>query len=176
MQITDISQFIDYYQSVRTRTRRLLPLVPPEQWEWTYQPGKFTIGDLVRHMATIERFLYVETLFGRPSQYTGCGPELANGYEATIAFFDRCHAETLDMLRGLTPEHLQQKCYPLGGQGITVWKWLRLLPEHEIHHRGQLYTYLSMLGIETPPLYGLTSETVIQKGGRAYPDAAANPA
>jgi len=105
MQITDISQFIDYYQSVRTRTRRLLPLVPPEQWEWTYQPGKFTIGDLVRHMATIERFLYVETLFGRPSQYTGCGPELANGYEATIAFFDRCHAETLDMLRGLTPEH-----------------------------------------------------------------------
>jgi uncharacterized damage-inducible protein DinB len=35
--------------------------------------------------------------------------------------------------------------------------------EHEVHHRGQLYLYLSMLGFETPPLYGMTSEEVIEK-------------
>ena len=159
MQITGIYHFIDYYQSVRARTRRLLLLVPPEQLEWTYRPGKFTVGDLFRHIAAIERYLYVETLLDQPSQYIGCGPELARGYEATVAFFDRCHAETLTHLRSITAERLQQKCYPLGGPGITVWKWLRLLPEHEIHHRGQLYLYLAMLDIETPPLYGLTSET-----------------
>lgn len=158
MQITNITAFLDYYQNVRARTRRLLPLVPPERLEWTYQAGRFTIGDLFRHIAAIERFLYVETVLDRPSQYAGCGPELARGYEATTAFFDRCHSETLEILRGLPPERLQQKCYPLGGPGLTVWKWLRLLPEHEVHHRGQLYLYLSMLGIETPPLFGLTSE------------------
>jgi uncharacterized damage-inducible protein DinB len=32
--------------------------------------------------------------------------------------------------------------------------------EHEIHHRGQVYIYLSLLGVATPPLYGLTSEEV----------------
>ena len=32
--------------------------------------------------------------------------------------------------------------------------------EHEIHHRGQIYMYLGILGIETPPIYGLTSEEV----------------
>jgi hypothetical protein len=32
--------------------------------------------------------------------------------------------------------------------------------EHEIHHRGQVYIYLSLLGVATPPLYGLTSEQV----------------
>ena len=32
--------------------------------------------------------------------------------------------------------------------------------EHEVHHRGQIDLYLSMLGIPTPPLYGLTSEEV----------------
>ena len=32
--------------------------------------------------------------------------------------------------------------------------------EHEIHHRGQLYLLLSMLGVATPPIYGLTSEEV----------------
>ncbi|GEM_PF-4285679 len=32
-----------------------------------------------------------------------------------------------------------------------------------IHHRGQSYLYLLMLDVETPPLYGLTSEEVFEK-------------
>jgi uncharacterized damage-inducible protein DinB len=43
---------------------------------------------------------------------------------------------------------------------IARWKWLRLMVEHEIHHRGQVYLYLAILGVPTPPLYGLTSEEV----------------
>ena len=158
MHIPDIDSFLDYYRNVRARTRRLLLLVPHDQLEWTYRPGKFTLGDLFRHIAAIERHLYVEAVLDRPSQYAGCGPDLAPGYQATLAFFDRCHAETLALLDGLSPEQLQEKCHPLGGPGIAVWKWLRLLPEHEIHHRGQIYLYLSLLGIETPPIFGLTSE------------------
>ena len=46
------------------------------------------------------------------------------------------------------------------GAEITVWKWLRSMIEHEIHHRGQIYTYLHLLEQESPPLYGLTSEQV----------------
>ncbi len=38
------------------------------------------------------------------------------------------------------------------------------MAEHEIHHRGQLYMYLGMLGVETPPIYGLTSEEVAERG------------
>ncbi len=32
--------------------------------------------------------------------------------------------------------------------------------EHEVHHRGQLYLMLGMVGVETPPIFGLTSEEV----------------
>jgi uncharacterized damage-inducible protein DinB len=38
--------------------------------------------------------------------------------------------------------------------------------EHEAHHRGQLYMMLSMLGVATPPLYGLTEEEVRAKSVR----------
>lgn len=38
------------------------------------------------------------------------------------------------------------------------------MTEHEIHHRGQIYFCLSMLDVPTPPLYGLTSEQVIERG------------
>ena len=28
--------------------------------------------------------------------------------------------------------------------------------EHEAHHRGQIYLMLGLLGVATPPLYGLS--------------------
>jgi uncharacterized damage-inducible protein DinB len=46
---------------------------------------------------------------------------------------------------------------------MTVWKWLRAMVEHEVHHRGEIYLMLGHLGVETPPLYGLTSEEVRER-------------
>lgn len=43
---------------------------------------------------------------------------------------------------------------------MTTWKWLSMMPEHEIHHRGQIYTMLGLLDVEVPPLYGMTSQEV----------------
>jgi uncharacterized damage-inducible protein DinB len=40
--------------------------------------------------------------------------------------------------------------------------------EHECHHRGQIYLYLGMLGVPTPPLYGLTSEQVRAESKYAF--------
>ena len=53
-----------------------------------------------------------------------------------------------------------------GGAELAVGKWLRSMIEHEVHHRGQIYLYLSMIGVETPPLYGLTSEEVYERSER----------
>lgn len=46
---------------------------------------------------------------------------------------------------------------------MPVWKWLRLMIEHEIHHRGQLYQVLGDMGIETHPLFGLTEPEVLTR-------------
>jgi uncharacterized damage-inducible protein DinB len=70
------------------------------------------------------------------------------------------HQESVAIFRQLTPADLQQRCNTPDGAPITIWKWLRAMIEHEIHHRGQLYMYLGMLDIATPPIYGLTSEEV----------------
>jgi uncharacterized damage-inducible protein DinB len=67
------------------------------------------------------------------------------------------------VFRSLTAADLEKKCVTPGGTPITVWKWLRAMVEHEIHHRAQIYTYLGILGIPTPPIYGLTSEQVRER-------------
>jgi uncharacterized damage-inducible protein DinB len=96
----------------------------------------------------------------RPARYTTHGKELADGYDNVMAFVERLHAESMEIFGQLTDEDLQKKCKTPDDAPITTWKWLRLMVEHEIHHRGQVYIYLSLLGVATPPLYGLTSEEV----------------
>jgi len=70
------------------------------------------------------------------------------------------HRLSVAIFQKLNPEMLQAKIQTPAGMPITCWKWLRALVEHEIHHRGQIYLYLNMLGVKTPPLYGLTAEEV----------------
>ena len=79
--------------------------------------------------------MFAENVRGLPSRYPGHGRELADGFEETFAFLDRMHQEALP-----------------GGASLPAWKWLRSMTEHEIHHRGQIYLLLGLLGIATPPL------------------------
>jgi uncharacterized damage-inducible protein DinB len=114
----------------------------------------------VRHIAVTERYMFAENVQGRASRYTSHGKEFADGRDNVLAFMERLHAEAMEIFAKLSDEDLQGKCRNVGGTDITVWKWLRSMTEHEIHHRGQIYLYLGILGVPTPPLYGLTSEEV----------------
>lgn len=166
MEIQNIDSFLKYFGKIKQRTIRLFEYIPPEKMEWTYKTGKFTFGALIRHLAAIERFMYAETVSGRPSLYAGCGTELAEGYEATIAYYHQLHEESAAIFKQLSPAQLQQKCNTPAGIPITTWKWLRAMVEHEVHHRGQIYTYLGLLDIATPPIFGLTSEEVAAKSAQ----------
>ncbi|MEX2282141.1 MAG: DinB family protein [Gemmatimonadota bacterium] len=117
-------------------------------------------ADLVRHLAATERFMFGENAQCRPSRYPGHGPELADGYDEVIAYYRRCHEEAVRIFAALTAGDLQRRCETPGGAAIPVWKWLRSMIEHEVHHRGQIYVMLRLIGVATPALYGLTSEEV----------------
>jgi uncharacterized damage-inducible protein DinB len=160
MEITSAESFLAYLEKVRERTLRVAKRIPPERMEWSYREGKFSFGDILRHLGAIERYMFAENVMLRPSRYPGHGRELADGYAAVFAYLNRTHAEAVEIFADLSPSDLQRKCTTPGGTEIAVWKWLRSMIEHEVHHRGQIYIYLSMLDIETPPLYGLTSEEV----------------
>ena len=156
----DLADFLHYADRVRERTRRVAACIPSEHIEWTYKPGAFTLGDLVRHIAVTERFIWAETAHNRPTAYVSHGRELADGRDAVLALLDRLHEESVAQFRALTPEMLAAKCATPEGTKLTTWKWLRMMPEHEIHHRGQIYTMLGMLDVPTPPLYGMTATEV----------------
>ena len=156
----DRESFLEYWPSIRKRTLRVAACIPAEVFDWAPSPAQWSFADLLRHLGGIERGMYAETVAGRPSAYPGHGAELGRSLEEVVAYLDRCHAGSMEIFRGLTPEQWGGKCQTPAGTPITVWKWLRAMVEHEAHHRGQIYMMLGMLGVKTPPIYGLTEEEV----------------
>ena len=78
MQITTVSGFLDYYERVRERTLNLIHVVQPEHLDWCYKPGKYSIGDMIRHIGALERYMFAENVCGRQSAYHGCGKEIVD--------------------------------------------------------------------------------------------------
>lgn len=167
MEIRDRATFLDYLSSFHGRTRRVILCIPPDDLEWAPAKGKFSFGDIVRHLAGIERYMYGETVQGKPSRYSGHGRDLADGFDDVLAYYDRLHEVSKEIFASLSDAQLFGKCMTPAGTPITTWKWLRAMFEHEAHHRGQLYLMLSLEGVKTPPLYGLTEEEVVARSARA---------
>lgn len=161
METYRIKSFLSYYGRLRERTLNLIAVIPKEHIDWAYLPGKFTIADQIRHLGAIERHVYAEAILGMPSKYRGCGKELADGFEDVLQFFNKMHLESLEIFCQLKDVDMDQKILSPGGFPISVGTWLRTLTEHEIHHRAQLYIYLNMLQVVTPPMFGLSSEDLI---------------
>lgn len=169
MEVTSIETFIAYYERTREATVRLIQVIPHDKLDWAYLPGKFTLADLIRHIAGIERHVFIETALGNPPNYKGCGKELADGFENIMAYFNRLHDESIAVLRSLKDEDLKKPVRTLDGREIELGQFLRALIIHEVHHRGAMYIYLNLLGVKTPPVLGLTEEQV-----RQFSDSAVN--
>ena len=57
-----MDSFLAYWSKIRGRTRRVLDVIPPERIEWTFRDGKWTLGDLIRHIAALEALALLECL------------------------------------------------------------------------------------------------------------------
>ena len=105
--------------------------------------------------------MFVELATGGQNHYRGHSSSLAEG--SVTGYYESLHEESVDLLSSLSDAALLEKCQTPAGASITTWKWLRAMLEHEHHHRGQLYLMLRIIGVQTPPLFGLSSEEVLQK-------------
>src|SRR5215217_1426392 len=118
MEIRTIQPFLDYWQSVRGRTKRVAASIPADRMDWTYMPGKFTFADIIRHLATIERYMYAETVQGKPSSYPGYGESLQQRQESPVEFMDRLDDESIAIFKQLRDEDLTKKCTTPAGTSI----------------------------------------------------------
>jgi len=150
----DIDPFIRQWNRIHKQTANLMRVAPSDKFEWKTCDSAMTLGELMNHLYAAESGIVQAALTGKFSQETRPVPE--TNTEAVVAAFDESHKALVAKVSALTPEQLAEEVTPFGEKhgAMTRMSVLHVMQEHEIHHRGQLYVYLRMLGASVPPLFG----------------------
>ncbi len=161
--MTHVEWLVKLKEETFTRTMRVAPLCPRDRLMWAPSPGALALGQILRHMHRAElnrmRVLrgeidtreYYRLRYGDTTleQHLGAVTDL----DAELDAMRAAHAHTLDTLRAMADADLH-KMSPWGKGEVTRLAAFILMVEHEAHHRGQIATYLRILGVPNPKPYG----------------------
>lgn len=147
-----LDSYIKNWNRIHKQTTSIMAVAPNDKYDWKPSDSGMSLGELMNHLFIAERGLIEATLTGTfPKEH----PTPINDTAELLAAFDNSHAECVDKVAALTPEQLAETVAPFGpDKSMSRQTLLALTHEHEIHHRGQLYTYLRVAGCEVPPLFG----------------------
>lgn len=80
MEITIFHDFESDYKKTKQATQKVIHAISPDKMNWSYCADKFSIGNLIRHIAGIERFVFAEVAIGNKPTYVGCSKKVVDGY------------------------------------------------------------------------------------------------
>jgi uncharacterized damage-inducible protein DinB len=148
----NLDSFISNWRRIHKQTTNLMAVAPNDKYDWKPCDSGMTLGELMNHLWIAEAGLVAAAKTGIfPKE---APPKITDTAEL-IAAYDKTHEEAIATAAALTPEELSEQVAPFGpDKPMSRMTLLHLTHEHEIHHRGQLYTYLRIAGVEVPPLFG----------------------
>lgn len=146
----EIESFVSNWNRIHKQTARVLQAAPADKLEWRPADGMFTLRQLITHIPQAELMLARSALAGSMQKVD---LDLSNaGVEEIVSAFNRSHAELAEEVSKLTSEQVDEEVEAFGHK-MPRRVLLRIMTEHEIHHRGQVFTYLRLAGVEPPNIY-----------------------
>jgi uncharacterized damage-inducible protein DinB len=154
---------LDYFNMVHGVTLKAIAAFGNGDLDFRPQPAVRTAKELIFHIYAQEKILARAAQQGRLSgeDAAASNPE-AETVAAEVArlktvedvrkYAVACHEEADRTLRALSEEDLQRPVESPFGT-LPAWKFFDFAYDEHWHHRGQIYTYLRLLGKEPPMLY-----------------------
>ena len=143
-------QLFDHWAEVRRGLLQALDMLTDAQLDFVPGPGLWSLGTVARHIASAEegwfRYRVTHEAVGFPVYSQADYPTVADIKQ----LLTEVHARTERFLAGVDAAELERQVPT--GDGISdslrwiIWHVL----EHEIHHRGEIYLMLGLLGMEAP--------------------------
>ncbi|MEX2238592.1 MAG: DinB family protein [Dehalococcoidia bacterium] len=155
--------FLKYFDGVNRRAMRDIAALPPEADGWKPAAGvgenSWSINQLVGHMAGSR--LYFASAYLQKGWITPQPPDTSNRDNWMPALEDSA-AEFRRQLEGTPDEWLERKVEMIDtpGGGLSGWRVLLMMVEHDIHHRSQIDTYAGLNGWGPPHIYGRAAEDI----------------
>ncbi|MEH6309220.1 DinB family protein [Olivibacter sp. CPCC 100613] len=144
-------------------TRKFLPLIPEEKYEWAPHERSMKLKHLVVHIAELPSWITMavdaDGLDFAANEYT---PTPLGNNEELKEIFEKSLQQGEDALNRISPEDLEKKWVLRHGENIlwegTKYGMIRMAFSQTSHHRAQLGVYLRLLNIPIPGSYGPSAD------------------
>jgi uncharacterized damage-inducible protein DinB len=144
------NSFVRNWNRIHRETAKVIKAAPADKLDWKPGEGMFTLRELISHIPQAEVDIARSALAGTMQKVP---LDLSSAsVDEIVSTFDRQHEQLAEEVSQLTDEQLGEKIEAFGRQ-MPRMVLLKVMTEHEIHHRGQLFTYLRLAGVEPPNVY-----------------------
>jgi uncharacterized damage-inducible protein DinB len=161
--ITSVAAFLRYFDAVNRRAMRDVGALPAEADGWTPSAGEgenaWSINKLVGHMAG-SRLYFASAYLGQG--WVSPEPPDVSSRDRWVPALEQSALDFRRLL-GTTPDDwLQRKVKMIDtpGDGLSGWRVLMMMVEHDVHHRSQIETYAGLNGWPVQDIYGRSAETI----------------
>ncbi len=153
----------DYFNLVHGVTRRSIGAFADGELDFRPRPGMRSPRELIFHIYTQEQVTAEAAALGQFTLEAAnrSNPEDPSAASAlatlgtvkeALAYAEACHAAAEAIFRSMPEGDLVRPVEsPFGS--YPAWRYCLFAYDEHWHHRGQLYTYLRLLGKEPPMLY-----------------------
>jgi uncharacterized damage-inducible protein DinB len=147
------AQYFDHWETVHRDLLRGVAVLKDEHL--SFHPAAAyprSVGGILRHIINLEegwiQFVIRRELAAWPSEGDPNGPSV----EAVRQDLDHAHRRAMDYMATIPVEDLT-RIVPIPGDGTPKLRWILWhVFEQVIHHRGELFLSLSLLGLERPKI------------------------
>jgi uncharacterized damage-inducible protein DinB len=157
------SQQCEYFDMVHGVTLRAMEAFGDEGLDFRPQPGIRTPRELIFHVYSQEKILAEAARLGKftaeaASRSSPEDPANAAEIQALItlnhlkAYAQACHHAAQAIFSAMSASELNHPVES-GFGTYPAWRYFAFAYDEHWHHRGQLYTYLRLLGKQPPMLY-----------------------
>lgn len=142
--------FLEHWQGHRRLTRRLIEAFPDDQLFTFSLGGMRPFGVMALELLSTSAPMVRGLVTGEWVSFTDRDPLPKT---EILRLWDEATAEIDALWPRITPAHFQDHFTAFGMYPGSGYSLLSYVIDNEVHHRGQGYVYLRVLGIEPPPFY-----------------------
>ncbi len=143
------AELLEHWQGHRRLTRRTIEAFPEDQLFSFSLGGMRSFGDLALEMLSMG----APMIRGIVSGVWEYAPPEVEGREELLRRWDHSSEEIGTLWQQIPAERFHETITAFGQYTGPMYDLLLYVIDNEVHHRGQGYVYLRVLGIEPPPFY-----------------------
>ena len=147
----EIELLTEFCKSVRGSTLKRLELVPEGYENWKVSPRALSFAEIAKHIIDLDNWLFekiknpdIKSIETETAIMKYCSRK---EYKELISGLKEILQKKINLINTLDEDKLKVKIYDdaYDSEVSLAWLILRRNIDHEIHHRGQIATYLRVL-------------------------------